>query len=208
MPQATARPPQLHNGDRMSQGEFLRAWEQIPELKKAELIDGVVYVPSPVSLLHADYSNLMGSWLRLYAVAVGGLRALSDATWLMGGSSPQPDGALVRAVEPASQTYASILPELLLEVAYSSRSYDLGPKQELYRRSRVPEYLCLLLDEERVEWRALQGTAYRLLYPDGEGVLRSIRCPGLWLDTQALFPPDERRLFATLDRGIASRHPA
>ena len=51
-------PPPLENGDRLSSREFLRRYEAMPELKKAELIQGVVYMPSPVS---ANHSNPMGS---------------------------------------------------------------------------------------------------------------------------------------------------
>lgn len=207
MPLATAHSLQLHNGDRMSREEFFRRWEQMPELKKAELIDGVVYVPSPTSRLHANYDNLLGSWLRHYAEAVGNSEVLSSGTWLLSGSSPQPDCALIRE-RPAmgeSGKYPDVVPDLVIEVAYSSRSYDLGPKLDLYRRSGVPEYLCVLLEEQRVEWRALRGTRYELLQPDSGGTLRSKRLAGLWLDTTALFPPDFQRLLAALERGIASR---
>jgi uncharacterized protein YktB (UPF0637 family) len=54
---STARPeefdrapaePLLEAGDRLSRDEFERRYERMPHLKKAELIEGIVYLPSPV----------------------------------------------------------------------------------------------------------------------------------------------------------------
>ena len=39
----------LRAGQRLAVQEFLRRWEAMPEVKFAELIDGVVYMPSPLS---------------------------------------------------------------------------------------------------------------------------------------------------------------
>jgi hypothetical protein len=48
---ANGRPlPPLRNGDHLTRDEFERRYDAMPDLKKAELIDGVVFVPSPVSL--------------------------------------------------------------------------------------------------------------------------------------------------------------
>ena len=44
--------PPLENGDRLTRDEFERRYEAMPHLKKAELIEGVVYVPSPVRYRH------------------------------------------------------------------------------------------------------------------------------------------------------------
>ncbi len=40
--------PPLNSGDRLSRAEFERRYSTQPEIKKAELIEGVVYVSSPV----------------------------------------------------------------------------------------------------------------------------------------------------------------
>ena len=40
--------PPLHDGDRLTSDEFIRRWEAMPDLKHAELIDGIVQMPSPV----------------------------------------------------------------------------------------------------------------------------------------------------------------
>src|SRR3954454_17800443 len=41
-------PPPLEPGDRLTRDEFERRYEAMPRVKKAELIEGVVYMPSPV----------------------------------------------------------------------------------------------------------------------------------------------------------------
>jgi hypothetical protein len=41
--------PPLQNGDHLTRDEFMRRYEAMPELKKAELIEGVVFMGSPVS---------------------------------------------------------------------------------------------------------------------------------------------------------------
>ena len=38
--------PRLHNGDTLDADEFMRRYEAMPDVKKAELIEGVVYIMS------------------------------------------------------------------------------------------------------------------------------------------------------------------
>ena len=199
----------LHNGDRMSKDEFLWRWEQIPELKRAELIDGMVYLSSPLSERHSDYELLLCSWLLRYESRVPGLKILPNATWLLGDSSPQPDLALIRqtGTSRSSGKFREGPPELVVEICYSSLAYDLGPKLELYRRAGVREYLTILLEDNKAQWRALNSDArYQVLKPAG-GYLKSRVFPGLWLDPVALFPPDRQRLLAGVDAGLLHASP-
>ena len=194
----------LCNGDRMDRDEFLRRWELIPELKNAELIDGVVYLPSPVSRNHGRFDSLIALWIGFYAARRGGLEVLSNTTWLMLNSSPQPDIALLREQRRKGTGYPDALPELIVEICHSSRAYDLGPKLDLYRRAGVAEYITVLLEEERVEWRILKSRRYVLLAADAGGLLKSPLQRGLWLDPAALFREDSRALLAALEAGSAS----
>ena len=92
--------------------------------------------------------------------------------------------------------------------AFSRPSFsanDLGPKLAAYCKAGVREYIAVLLKKQRIEWRVLSGTQYRLLPPPSDGILKSPHLPGLWLDTQALFPLDRERLFAAIDRGVAAQ---
>jgi Uma2 family endonuclease len=199
----------LAPGDRMALPEFLARWRQAPELKFAELIDGAVYMPSPLSVPHGRFHALADSVLGYYSLRSGICEILDNATWLMAGSAPQPDLALSfkpeygGKMEIAHGDLASGIPELVVEVCQSSRSYDLGPKLALYERAGVPEYLAILVEEKRFEWRILQQGRYELLEAAG-GLLRSRIFPGLWIDEAAFWRADGARLLALLDEGLRS----
>src|ERR1700681_3130229 len=127
-------------GDRMSREECLERWERMPELKNAELIDGVVYMPSPVSLLHGRFDSRFHLMLSYYAARTRGCESVVNTTWLMLESAPQPDVALYIRPEyggsmEVRDNLASGTPELATEVTRSTRSYDLGPKLALYQRA-------------------------------------------------------------------------
>jgi Uma2 family endonuclease len=131
-------------------------WERMPELKFAELIDEVVYMPSPGSVVHGRYDLLANGWALAYVAATGTCEAVSDSTWLMMGSAPQPGVALRRLSGGMSREEGNFLagaPELIVEICRSSRAYDLGPKLALYQRAGVQEYVAVLLEERRIEWR-------------------------------------------------------
>ncbi len=199
-------PGLLAPGDQMSREEFLRRWEQMPDLKFAELIEGVVYMPSPVSRSHADFDSMIGGLLLYYATRVPGCRSSANATWLINPrNAPQPDLSL-RKVKGRSRVegkFAAGVPELVAEICVSSRSYDLGPKLALYQTTGVPEYLAALVEERRVEWRYLERGSYKLLKPHRDGTLRSRIFPGLWLNVEALWKEDAAGLIATLEKGLA-----
>jgi Uma2 family endonuclease len=197
-------------GDRLSLDEFLERWEQMPELKFAELIDGVVHMPSPVSIDHGRRDSQLHNLLGSYAIRTGVCETISNATWLMVGSAPQPDIALRLLSEFGGRTtvsggLASGAPELVVEVSHSSRSFDLGPKLALYQRAGVTEYVVALLEEQRVEWRILEGASYRLFEADSSGVLKSVQFAGLWLNEPAFWQGDAAGMMATLEDGLRCR---
>lgn len=196
-------------GDRLSREEFLALWEQMPNLKSAELIDGVVYMPSPVSYGHSKHHGDMQMLLSIYAARTRVCRASTEATWLMLNSAPQPDVAMRLFPEFGGRTdtsgeLASGAPELIAEICKSSRSYDLGPKLALYQQAGVCEYITVLMKERRIEWRRLEEGSYRLLSRDTSGVFRSVEFPGLWIDEGAFWAEASDRLLAVLDAGLAS----
>jgi hypothetical protein len=196
-------------GDRMSREDFLARWDQMPALKRAELIDGIVYMPSPLSFAHGRLDVQMHTLLGVYAARTRVCEAVSNASWLMLQSAPQPDAALLLLPQFGGSTrtvnkLASGVPELVVEVCLSSRSYDLGPKLALYQRAGVQEYIAVLLEEQRVEWRALTSGSYQLMDHHENGVFRSEAFPGLWLDEPALWAGDSSRMLEVLDSGLAS----
>jgi len=196
----------------MNREEFLARWEADPFLKKAELIEGVVYLPSPVSVPHGAYDSPLHLWLGLYRIRTPGCQILANVTWMLLDSSPQPDIAMRRLPEAgglstttAKGDYPVGPAELVVEICRSSRSYDLGPKLALYLKAGVPEYLAVLVEEQRVEWRILEGDRYVLLAPDTDGLLKSRVFPGLWLDPKALLGEDLAALAAAVELGLQSR---
>ena len=87
--------PSLESGDHLSRAEFERRYEAMPELKKAELIDGVVYVGSPVSSNHADAHARVMLWLGTYAARTPSIYCGDNATVVLDDSNePQPDALL------------------------------------------------------------------------------------------------------------------
>jgi hypothetical protein len=200
-------------GDRMTRDEFLELWEKMPGLKFAELIDGVVYMPSPLSTAHSSLDSDFHFVLRFYAFHTPGCECLPNATWMMLESAPQPDIALRIRPEYGGRTtmsgpYAAGAPELAVEISKTSRSYDLGPKLALYQRAGVPEYAAAIIADQRIEWRVLEQGSYRLLSPPADGIYRSRIFPGLWLDSSAFWRRDTTALIETLQQGLHSEEHA
>ncbi len=208
---APALPP-LENGDRLSRDEFERRFEAMPHLKKAELIEGVVCVPSPVRMTqHAGPHADMITWLGVYRAATPGVMLGDNATLRLDPANELQPDALLR-LEPSfggssqldEDDYLVGAPELVVEVAASSASTDLHDKLEVYRRNGVREYLVWQIAEPKLHWFELRAGAYVRLEPDEAGILRSPTFPGLWLDAQALLSGDMARVLNVLQTGIDS----
>jgi Uma2 family endonuclease len=206
-------PATLTTGEKMDRTEFLCRWEALPELKCAELIEGVVFVASPVSSGHSDFESRIGWWLQHYAYGTAGCECGHNATWLMLDSAPQPDLHLRIRPECGGQSDDPALhdpplhkgaPELAVEICYTSTEVDFGPKLRLYRRAGVREYITIEILSKRIVWRVLRDGAYYAREPDVDRVMRSIVFPGLWLDIDAFWRNDGRRMLATLEAGLAT----
>jgi Uma2 family endonuclease len=199
----------LVSGEKLSREEFLRRWEALPHVKFAELLEGEVYVPSPLLLAHGTQDNAAGLWLGYYAGFTPGCEAANQVTWLMLRDAPQPDCCLFIKPEYGGQSgveggYGSGAPELIVEVAVSSAARDLGPKLRLYRQAGVQEYINVLVTESRVIWRRLAAGKWVEVQPDADGLLRSVIFRGLWLDPAALLRKDIPRLTEVLRQGLDS----
>lgn len=200
----------LENGDRLSQVEFERRYTAMPKVKKAELIEEVVYMASPVranshSLPHAAIM----AWLSAYWVATPEVSLHDNATVRLDpDNEPQPD-ALLRITSGgqsfvSDDDYIEGAPELIVEIAASSASYDLHDKKRVYRRNGVQEYIVWQTFENKLDWFILQAGEYVSLQPDNDGVVRSLVFPGLWLDSAALLAGDIAKAIAVLQLGLAS----
>src|SRR5689334_9352010 len=81
----------LMTGDNLRRDEFLRRWEADAGIKRAELIQGVVYMPSPVRVEHGDTDGDLGGWLSVYKANTFGTASGRNTTSFMLDDSPQPD---------------------------------------------------------------------------------------------------------------------
>ena len=202
--------PPLVAGQRLDRVTFHERYERMPPNTRAELIGGVVYMPSPLSFDHGDVNVPVVSWLVGYERATRGVRVTINASTLLDElGETQPDVSLRILPEYGGQTriegkYLAGPPELVVEIARSSRSIDLGPKLQDYQRAGVREYLVVALEPDEVFWFARRDDLFTRLQPDGEGLFRSEVFPGLWLDAEALYRRDLDRLDAALGRGLAS----
>jgi len=204
--------PPLENGDCLTRDEFERRYEAMPDCKKAELIDGIVYMPSPVRLKrHSRPHSQLNAWLGVYDAATFGVFAADNGSVRLDlENEPQPDCMLFVDPELGGQMqiseddYAVGGPELAAEVSSSSVSLDRGPKLRLYRRHGVKEYLVWRVDDRVFEWYRLNEGNYELLEPNQSGWLCSIGFPGLWLDAAALLEGDLEKVHEVLHQGIAS----
>jgi hypothetical protein len=209
-----ARPsviPPLVAGRRLSQAEFHRRYEAMPPRTRAELVGGIVYMPSPMSSDHGESTPDIIIWLGLYRRRTRGLRLADGATVILGPyGEPQPD-ALMR-IEPElggtcsvnADNYLTGPPEMVVEAARSSRLFDLGPKRTDYERAGVREYIVVTLDPDDVHWYHRRARKLVRMRRDPDGLYRSRVFPGLWLDPAALLSGDLDGVIATLDRGLAS----
>jgi Uma2 family endonuclease len=203
-------PPPLVEGDRLDQPEFHRRYEAMPPGTRAELIDGVVSMPSPVGRAHGRAHVPAIVWLDRYAEATPGVEVLDNATTILGRKSePQPDALLRILPEYGGRTetdrgFVRGAPELVVEVAKASRYLDLGPKLDDYARAEVLEYVVRALDPDQVIWHVLHEGHLVAVPPGADGLYRSEVFPGLWLDPVALLAGDRAGLRATLDLGLAT----
>lgn len=216
LPESLPRPkiPPLEPGDRLTREEFERRYEAMPHLKKAELIEGVVYMPSPVRHRHhgRPHFQLIG-WLAAYEAATPGVEGGDNSTARLDlPNEPQPDALLL--IDPArggqarisADDYIESAPELVAEVASSSASYDLHTKLEAYRRNGAKEYIVWRVLDQEVDWFVLRGEQYEKLAADASGCFKSTVFPGLWLDAPALVRGDGlAQVLAVVQQGIASR---
>ncbi len=202
--------PPLFEGDSLTSDEFLRRWDAIPDLKHAELIDGIVYINWPVDLGHQDLHAFLAGWLGFYATATPGCRPAGQGTWLMGERQvPEPDLTLRIPPELGGQSgvegeFPAGAPEFLVEVAVSSRSRDFGAKKRLYERAGVLEYLIAVPVWQEISWFERTSSGFQAIEHDADGILRSRCFPGLWLHVPSLWDLDLPRMNEVLRQGLAT----
>ncbi len=201
--------PPLENGDRLTRAEFERRYAAMPQIKKAELIEGVVYVSSPVRVIHSQPHADFMTWLGVYRAATPGVACYDNPTVrLDADNEPQPDAVLRLEQGGTSHIsddgYIEGAPELIVEIAASSASYDLHDKLRVYRRNGVQEYIVWRTYSQQIDWFYLEDGQYKPQSPEATGILRSQQFPGLWLAAPALLAGHLAEVLQTLQQGIAT----
>ena len=204
--------PRLQPGDRLTRAEFERRYDATPDLKKAELIEGIVYMPPPVSHTYhgAPHADLLG-WLWCYRAGTPGVQVGDNGSLRLDlDNMPQPDAYLLIDPKCGGQAkiddddYVSGAPELVGEIAASSVSYDLHVKLNVYRRSGVREYVVWRTYDRAIDYMVLREGEYQKLAPDAGGIIRSEVFPGLWLAPAAMLAGDMQKVLQVAQEGLSS----
>ncbi len=208
LPLSPPQLPPLESGDRLSRAEFERRYAAMPHLKKAELIEGVVYVASPLRYRRHGHPHLLiNTWLGTYCAATPGVEAADTPTVRLDvDNEPQPDAVLRLAQGGQSRIsaddYLEGAPELIVEIAASSASYDLHDKLRVYQRNGVQEYIVWRTYNQAIDWFYLDEGVYQPLAPAADGIYRSQQFPGLWLAAERLLAHDLAAVLAVLQQGM------
>ncbi|MBI3359921.1 MAG: Uma2 family endonuclease [Chloroflexi bacterium] len=206
---AMTAPPPLENGDRLTRLEFERRYEAMRRIKKAELIEGVVHMPSPVRTdVHGKPHGHIMTWLGVYCAATPGVGLSDNGTLRLDDDNEvQPDGLLWiegGRARLGKDGYLEGAPDLIVEVAASSAAIDLHEKRRAYRRNGVEEYIVWQVYDKKVDWFELSEGEYVPLTADERGVIHSQVFPGLHLAVPALLEGDLAGVLAELQKGLAT----
>ena len=203
--------PPLRNGDHLTVPEFERRYWAMPEVKNAELVEGIVIMPSPVSDFHSDGHAVLAELLRRYSWQTEGTKChLNPSVRLDGKNEYQPDvllricsGPLAKS-KVATDRFFEGAPELVAEISVSSIGYDLHEKKAVYQRNLIQEYLVWQVMDSRIQWFGLEQGEFAELKSRADGVVCSRVFPGLWLDIHAMLNDDPDKPSRVLDKGVKS----
>jgi len=211
-PQKPLPLPPLENGDRLNRYEFERRYNAMAHLKKAELIEGVVYMAAALRFRsHGQPHGRLITWLGVYESSTSGVDLGIEPTVRLDlDNEPQPDAVLMIEAQSGGQAqlsdddYIEGAPELVAEIAASSAAIDLGDKKRAYRRNGINEYIVWQVFDQKLDWFSLQDGEYVPLPVDEDGVIRSQVFPGLWLAVEDLLVGNMVRVLAVVQEGLAS----
>lgn len=204
--------PPLENGDRLNRYEFERRYNAMLNLRKAELIEGIVYMPAALRFKsHGQPHGWIMTWLGTYEAMTSGVALGVEPTVRLDiDNEPQPDAVVLIMPEVGGQArlseddYIEGAPELVVEIAASSVAIDLHAKKQAYRRNGVKEYIVWQVLNQTISWFYLEKGEYLDLPVDTDGIVRSRVFPGLWLAVEELLAGNMQRVLAVLQEGMQS----
>jgi Uma2 family endonuclease len=202
---ATSPAVVLESGDHLTREEFHRRYCARPDIKKAELIEGVVYVAPPriSHTLHAEPHAQIVGWLGICMMMHSGLHLADSTTIILDDlNEVQPDAILWREESGGPHVndddYLVGAPQLVAEVAASPVSIDLHAKLRAYERNGVLEYVVWRTVDGAIDWFAREGDHFVLVEPDAQGVIESRVFPGLRLNVAKMLAGDIHGVLAEL----------
>lgn len=208
-PPTAERIPPLRHGDHLSRAEFERRYTAMPELKKAELLEGVVFVASPLRYdVHALQHGYINTWVGVYCAATPGVNAGDNATVRLDEKTEVQPDVLLRMETSAGGSsriepdgYLAGPPELVVEIAATSALYDMHQKRAIYQRCGVREYLVWRVCDEQIDWWEVRDGVYQPIPADEYDIMSSKTFPGLHLDIPALLRGDMATVLAVVQEG-------
>lgn len=206
------KPPRLKEGDRLTREEFERRYDAMPHLKIAELIEGVVHMPSPVRHVeHGKPHGIITTWIGTYCLSTPLTDFSNNATIRLDEiNDPQPDAVLFIAEAAGGRAgigqdrYIEGAPELIVEVSASTTPYDLQDKLHAYERNGVREYVVWRTEDGELDWFRLRGKKYVRVRPNDKGIIESPVFPGLRLHVSSLLNGNLKKVLSELQKGLKS----
>jgi Uma2 family endonuclease len=199
--------PLLATGYHLSAEEFHNRYQQLPEREHAELIEGIVYMASPISRLHSVPHSTINGLCWVYAAETPGVESSGNGTVRLDGKNEyEPDG-YVRQVKGQTKEEGDYLagsPEFVYEISNTTLAMDLHEKFAVYERNGVREYLVWQVQEKKIELFQRTSGTFAKVQADANGILESRALPGLWFDTKAILKADNKGALETLERGLKS----
>jgi Uma2 family endonuclease len=199
----------LENGDRLTRAEFERRYDAMPNLRKAELIEGIVQMPSPIRVEHMEADLVVLTWLGVYVAATPGVRGGGDGSVRLDADNEVQPDALLRIdaacggqSRVAADGFIEGAPELVVEISGSSASYDLHAKLHIYRRAGVCEYIVWRVYDRALDWFVLEEGRFEAQTPDDQGVLSSRVFPGLRVPVAAMLDGKLAEVLAAVQQGV------
>jgi Uma2 family endonuclease len=164
---------------------------------------------SPVRVIHGQPHACIMTWLGVYYAATPGTQLADNTTVRLDtDNEPQPD-ALLRIEGGQSRIdddgYIEGAPELIVEIAASTASYDLREKLQVYRRNGVREYVVWQVSDRIIDWFSLRDGEYIKLQSDEQNIIKSEVFPGLWLKINFLLEYNLAQVIQTVQQGLATK---
>lgn len=191
----------FENGDVMSREQFHRLYSACEGLERVELIEGVVYLPSPIRVKgHAEEQMLVLEWLAAYAAGKPSLRVSPPGSvFLDDDNEPEPDAMLYRETPDSYRDgYLAKAPELIVEIAATSAARDLHQKKAAYERNGVREYIVWRTRDEAIDWFRLIDGQYVMVEAGADRIIASAEFPGLRMDVAAMLRRDREAALQAL----------